>query len=95
MNTGAVGRNRTGDLLITNQLLYQLSYNSEVADYIGQSASRQSGRWFNVMPSRQSCLSSVKTARLSPDAMLAKEVLLLIKVSIPGLFLTDSDCSRT
>ena len=25
---GAVGRNRTGDLLITNQLLYQLSYNS-------------------------------------------------------------------
>ncbi len=24
--TGAVGRNRTGDLLITNQLLYQLSY---------------------------------------------------------------------
>ena len=28
LNTGAVGRNRTGDLLITNQLLYQLSYNS-------------------------------------------------------------------
>ena len=25
---GAVGQNRTGDLLITNQLLYQLSYNS-------------------------------------------------------------------
>jgi hypothetical protein len=26
--TGAVERNRTSDLLITNQLLYQLSYNS-------------------------------------------------------------------
>ena len=25
--SGAVGRTRTGDLLITNQLLYQLSYN--------------------------------------------------------------------
>ena len=25
---GAVARNRTADLLITNQLLYQLSYNS-------------------------------------------------------------------
>jgi hypothetical protein len=27
--TGAVGRNRTGDLRITNALLYQLSYNGE------------------------------------------------------------------
>jgi hypothetical protein len=27
-NDGAVERNRTSDLLITNQLLYQLSYNS-------------------------------------------------------------------
>ena len=27
-NSGAVERNRTSDLLITNQLLYQLSYNS-------------------------------------------------------------------
>ena len=26
--SGAVARNRTADLLITNQLLYQLSYNS-------------------------------------------------------------------
>jgi hypothetical protein len=26
---GAVGGNRTSDLLITNQLLYQLSYNSK------------------------------------------------------------------
>ncbi len=26
--SGAVERNRTSDLLITNQLLYQLSYNS-------------------------------------------------------------------
>jgi hypothetical protein len=32
---GAVGRNRTGDLLITNQLLYQLSYNSEVGETRG------------------------------------------------------------
>ena len=28
-STGAADRNRTGDLLITNQLLYQLSYSSE------------------------------------------------------------------
>ena len=27
--TGAADRNRTGDLLITNQLLYRLSYSSE------------------------------------------------------------------
>ncbi len=31
--TGAADRNRTGDLLITNQLLYQLSYSSEGANY--------------------------------------------------------------
>ena len=29
--SGAVGRTRTGDLLITNQLLYQLSYNGLLA----------------------------------------------------------------
>ena len=29
-NNGATRRNRTGDLLITNQLLYQLSYISEI-----------------------------------------------------------------
>jgi hypothetical protein len=29
--TGAADRNRTGDLLITNQLLYQLSYSSKEA----------------------------------------------------------------
>ncbi len=32
--TGAVAANRTPDLLITNQLLYQLSYNGNVAKYI-------------------------------------------------------------
>ncbi len=32
--TGAVVRNRTADLLITNQLLYQLSYNGNDAKYI-------------------------------------------------------------
>jgi hypothetical protein len=29
VTSGAVGRNRTGDLRITNALLYQLSYNGE------------------------------------------------------------------
>ena len=29
IETGAVGENRTPDLMITNQLLYLLSYNSE------------------------------------------------------------------
>jgi len=29
VNNGAVGENRTPDLMITNQLLYLLSYNSE------------------------------------------------------------------
>jgi hypothetical protein len=32
---GAVERSRTSDLLITNQLLYQLSYNSAIVDYTG------------------------------------------------------------
>ena len=31
---GAAGVNRTPDLLITNQLLYQLSYNGNVVNYI-------------------------------------------------------------
>ena len=31
---GATGRIRTGDLLITNQLLYQLSHSSNLIDYI-------------------------------------------------------------
>ena len=31
--SGAVGENRTPDLMITNQLLYQLSYDGESADY--------------------------------------------------------------
>ncbi len=31
---GAVGRTRTADLLITNQLLYQLSYNGKELYYI-------------------------------------------------------------
>ena len=33
--TGAAGRNRTGDLLITNQLLYQLSYSSAGRELYG------------------------------------------------------------
>ena len=35
METGADGRNRTGDLRITNALLYQLSYIGCGADYSG------------------------------------------------------------
>jgi hypothetical protein len=30
-NSGAVGRNRTGDLFVTSELLYQLSYNGDDA----------------------------------------------------------------
>ena len=36
METGADGRNRTGDLRITNALLYQLSYIGGGADYSGK-----------------------------------------------------------
>ncbi len=39
---GAVGGDRTSGLLITNQLLYQLSYNSKkTKDYRGLECSRQ------------------------------------------------------
>jgi hypothetical protein len=38
---GAVARIRTGDLLITNQLLYRLSYNGgQRADYLDESGAR-------------------------------------------------------
>ena len=38
--SGAAERNRTPDLLITNQLLYQLSYSSQVRHYKRGSGSR-------------------------------------------------------
>ncbi len=34
LSTGADGRTRTGDLLITNQLLYQLSYIGDAAHLV-------------------------------------------------------------
>ena len=40
-DAGAADRNRTGDLLITNQLLYRLSYSSESVDFIWLSPHRQ------------------------------------------------------
>ena len=42
---GAVGRNRTGDLHITNVLLYQLSYNGEDAY-----SNKQFGNFASVNP---------------------------------------------
>jgi hypothetical protein len=38
--TGAADRNRTGDLLITNQLLYHLSYSSESGKLYGLLATK-------------------------------------------------------
>ena len=35
--SGAADRNRTGDLLITNQLLYRLSYSSKEARILSKS----------------------------------------------------------
>ena len=40
---GADERSRTPDLLITNQLLYQLSYISRKRDYTGGTPCKQSG----------------------------------------------------
>src|SRR5208282_4077314 len=45
MNTGAAGLNRTGDLLITNQLLYQLSYSSSGAHYRRAAGTVEGANW--------------------------------------------------
>ena len=42
--TGAGNRNRTHDLLITNQLLYQLSYAGKAADYNASTDKKRSAR---------------------------------------------------
>ena len=54
---GAVERSRTSDLLITNQLLYQLSYNGHVMlDYEGRkytenaAGGKESGGKDSVLP---------------------------------------------
>src|SRR6185436_6484488 len=44
LGLGAGGPTRTGDLLITNQLLYQLSYTSGDADYTTRGSGPLSGR---------------------------------------------------
>ena len=44
--SGAADRNRTGDLLITNQLLYQLSYSSKRGTIIAHYPLRESDNCF-------------------------------------------------
>ena len=50
---GATGRTRTGDLLITNQLLYQLSHSSiRLCAFAGRAAAAPSAKANGILPQK-------------------------------------------